>query len=106
MLNAFQPQGNTVLIAATTAPSAGVQPSTGNIQGARIANVGASVAFIAIGSSNVSASVPTTALPSTSNGIPILPNTAEVFTIPPNGYISAATTSGAASVYVTPGFGV
>lgn len=104
MLNAFQPQGNTALIAATTAASVGIQPSTGSIIGMRLAVVGSVPVFVAFGSSGVVAALPTTAVPGT--GIPMQPNSVETFNFAPNTWLSAITTSGTAQLYATPGFGV
>ena len=104
-LTAFMPQGNTALTAATTVASAGIQPSTGGIQGLRAFSVGAGITFLAIGTSTVTAALPTTATPG--NGFPLEPNVPNIFTIPPNAYVSVICSSvaGAASVYFTPGFG-
>lgn len=56
-LPAFQVQGNTTLIAASSAASAAVQPSTGSIQGMRIANLSTADAWVALGMSSTLAAV-------------------------------------------------
>lgn len=104
MLQAFQPQGNTSLIAATTTASAGIQPSTGAIVGMRVATVGSGPAYLAFGSSTVAAALPTTSTPGA--GFPIQPNSVETFNFAPNTWLSAITTGGTVQVYATAGFGV
>lgn len=107
-LAAFQPQGNTVLVAATSSTSvAPTQISTGNASGAYIANPSTALAiYCAIGSSTVSASCPTTSAP---GGMCIPFGTARTVTIAPSSnlnWISAVTSGGAANgLFVTPGFG-
>jgi hypothetical protein len=104
MLTAFLPQGNTTVIAVTTTASTGQQPSDGNIQGVLITNIGTVTAFVAFGGSDVSAAIPTTSTPG--SGFPILPNTAQTFSVRPDFYVSAVTSAGTCSLYATPGAGV
>lgn len=103
-IEAFNPQGNTILIIATTTASAATQVSTGNVSGIRIATIGAATAYVAIGSSTVQAVLPTSSTPAT--GIPLLSNSAETFSARPGSYVSAITTSGTQSIYATAGEGV
>ena len=108
-LNAFQIQGNTVLVAATSSTGqAATQISTGNVSGAYIANPSTALAiYFAIGSSAVAASVPTTTAPGLGMCIPS--GTARTVIVPASsGYnwISAVTSAGTANgLFVTPGFG-
>ena len=105
MLEAFQPQGNTILIAGTTTASVAVQPSTGSIIGCRISNIATGVTYIAVSpSSGISAVIPTTSTPA--NGFPLLPNSAETFNVAPNFWLSAITSAGTAQIFATPGFGI
>ena len=102
---AFQPQGATSLIAATTTASAAVQVSTGAIQGVKVLTHGSTQhVFLAFGPSTATAVLPTTATPA--NGMPLLPSSDGTFTIPPGGWVSAITSSGTCNVYLTPGIGL
>lgn len=101
MLEAFQPQGNTQLVAVTTAPSAALQ-MPGSIIGSRI-RVDAACFFAFSVSSGVTCTIPTTSTPA--NGIPLMPG-AETFNLAPNAWLSFATSSGTANAWFTGGFGV
>jgi hypothetical protein len=109
-LNAFQPQGNTVLVAATSSTAvAATQITTSvGVAGCYVANPSSALAiYIAFGTSAVAAACPTTAVPAVGMCIPF--GTARTFTIAPssaNNWISAVTSGGSANgVFVTPGFG-
>jgi hypothetical protein len=67
----------------------------------RIANVGTQTVFFLAAGQGQAAPVATAA-----NGIPLLPNTAETFTLPPNPQISAIAASTGSTLYVTSGEGV
>lgn len=103
---AFQPQGPTVLIAATssTAGAERSQVCTGSQQGMHVVNTStASVpVYVAAGSSTVQAACPTTALPA--NGLCIPAQASVNLATPPGGYLSAVTSAGAVSVFATPGY--
>ena len=107
-LTAFQPQGNTQLIAVTSVASSAVQVSAGNITGARI-SCDSSVYMAWASSSSVSASIPTTSTPAsgfplmyTSSGVRV----AENFTLAPNAWVSfICPTSLGCNVWITPGYG-
>lgn len=104
MLQAYMPQGNTSLVAVTTTASTGYQPTSGNIQGARIANIGSVPVYVAFSNvATITAAIPTTATPG--NGIPILPNSAETMALWPNFYLSAIST-GASQLFISPGIGL
>ncbi len=102
-LDAFYPQGNSQLIAATTTASAAIQPSTGNITGFRVRT--SALAYMAVSvSSAVVALAPTTGTPA--NGIWLTNAVAEKFNGGPNCWLSFITSAAAgALVNVTPGFG-
>lgn len=108
-LQAFQPQGNTVLVAASSSTaSTATQWSTNNgIFGVRCVSGSTIPVYCAFGSSLVQAAAPTTTLPCV--GTPIMPNQpTAIFSITSNptySWVSAATTAGSALLFVTPGFG-
>ena len=105
MYLAFQPQGATSLIAATTTASAAIQIATGGQQGCKVLVVGSTQhVFLAFGVSTATAVLPTTSTPAL--GIPLQPSSDQSFTVPANAWVSAITSSGTASVYITPGFGL
>ena len=91
-------------MAVTTAPSTGQQPSSGDIQGVMLTNIGSVVTHVAIGASDVSVTIPTTT--AAANGFPLMPNTAQTFSVRPDFYISAVTSAGTATLSVTPGYGI
>lgn len=109
-LLAFQPQGNTVLVAATSSTSvAPTQMSTAIPAGVLITNPSTVSVYIAFGSSSVAAGQPTTGTPCVGMCLPgsMQPR---AFVIPPstaNNWISAVTSAGTAApgIFVTPGFG-
>lgn len=112
-LEAFSPSGNTVLVAASSSTgAAATQLSTtpGVSHAVRLSYPTTAAAavpiYVAIGSSGVAASVPTTAAPSA--GFPIQANGSFVFYIGPNidrNWISAVTSAGTAApgLFATPG---
>jgi hypothetical protein len=104
-LESFQIQGNTVLVAASSSTaSAATQVSTGGQQAAWLVNPTTSPVFVSVGvTSAIQAAVPTTSVPAP--GLCITNVTPKVITIPPTCWLSAATSAGAASLFVTPGFG-
>lgn len=104
-LNAFQEQGNTSLIVATTTASAAIQVSTGAIQGCKVLIQGSTQhVFLAFGQTTATAVLPTTSTPA--RGMPLLPTSDQTLTIPPGGWVSAITSSGTANVFLTPGIGL
>jgi len=104
-LDAFRPQGQTLLLASTQASATTVQPSSdGSIQGLMIQNLSTSDAYVCISSTGIAASVPTTATPSTGH-MPVMQRMVYIVTTPPNCYVSAITSAGQANLALTPGFG-
>lgn len=102
-ITAFQPMGNTALIAASSSTaSTPTQVSTGSQQGMFVSNPSTVPVYVAAGSSSVQAAQPTTAVPCpglcvpAGQGLPI--------TSPPSGWLSAVTSAGSALVFATPGF--
>lgn len=107
-LNAFNqrassPGGLTSAIVASSAGSAPVQVNTGSQQGMWIGNPTTSPVYIADGSSGIQAAYPTTSTPGA--GLCIPAGLAGPFTVDPHGWLSAATSSGTATIFATPGFG-
>lgn len=95
--------GNSVLVAASSSTaSTPTQVSTGSQQGMYLANPSTIPVYVAAGSSLVQAACPTTAVPAP--GVCILPGQALALTVPPQGWLSAATSAGSASLFGTPGF--
>lgn len=104
MLNAFQPQGNTALVSVTTSTAiAATQVCTGNQQGMYLANMSTNAIYLAMGSSSIGASLPSTTTPSAGTCLPA--GGYRAFTCPPAGWLSAVTSAGTATLYATPGFG-
>ncbi len=105
--NAFQKTGNTVVFtAATTAPSA-VQAASTTLGGNqyRIINSGTVTVFLGYGSTASDASNAATVVTSNGAALPLLPGTDEILTFVPNAYFTGITSSGTASIYITPGDG-
>jgi hypothetical protein len=102
-ITAFQPAGNTCLVAASSSTaSTPTQVSTGSQQGMMISNPSTSPVYVAAGSSSVQAACPTTAVPCV--GLCVPSGQMRPLNTPPAGWLSAATSGGAANVFATPGF--
>ena len=104
--NAFTPQGNTVTFTANvSAPTAvqalglGLGPTQYIVQ-----NTGTATVFLGYGSSTTLAAANAATVTTTGPSIPLLANTVQVFTLPPNQYFTGVASS-AAVVYITPGEG-
>ena len=108
MLAAFQPQGNSLLVSSTVgSATAAVQTSSaGGIQGLRISNLSTNDAYVSIGASTATATLPTTTVPSTGTGFVVMQRSAVTITAPPNCWLSAITSAGQANLVVTPGVGL
>jgi len=92
MSKAFYPQGPTILIALTSAASAGVCPSSGaGLQGMKIDNLSTNNVFATFGgSSTAAAALPTTAAGQNGVMIPYLKSI--TVRTQPNPFVSALTT--------------
>lgn len=100
---AFQPSGNTALIAASSSTATtATQVCTGSQQGMMISNPSTVPVYVAAGTSSVQAACPTTAVPCP--GLCVPNGQMRPLTTPPGGWLSAATSAGSASVFATPGF--
>lgn len=100
---AFSPTGPTVTVTAATSAPVGVQvPESGTSSGFqfRVYNAGTVIAFLGVGSTSGAAQSAAT------GGIPLPVGVVEVLSFPVGSYFSALTSSGTASVYLTPGKGL
>jgi len=97
--SAFQPQGATVTFATTTTSQVKQVPSNASDINYRFVNSGTDTIFWL---ANQTGGQTVTA----ANGIPMLPNTIETFTLPANAYIGVIGVAGGNNLYVTPGEGV
>ena len=106
---AFTPQGKTISVtAASTAPTPTQAPSTtiGATQ-YRVINSGTVVAYLGIGPDAATATANAVKPTSSSTwAIPLLPSTDEIITFNANAYFTAATDSGTAVLFITPGDGL
>lgn len=105
---AFQQQGPTVLVAATSSTgTAATQVCTGNQQGMFLSNPSTVPIYCAVGSSTVAAGQPTTATPCP--GLALRAGASFTLTVAGGssvvGWLSAVTSAGAAApgVFATPG---
>lgn len=107
-IQAFTKTGNTVVFtAAATAPTA-VQCSSSTLGGNqyRIINAGTVTVFLGYGTSTSDASNNAVVVSSSGASFPLLAGTDEILTFVPNAYFTGATSSGTATVYITPGDGL
>lgn len=107
-INAFTKMGNTVVFtAATTAPTP-VQALSSSLGGNqyRIINNGNVVVFLGYGSTSADAANNALVVSSSQAAFPLLPGTDEILTFVPNAYFTGITSSGTATVYITPGDGL
>ena len=107
-INAFTKLGNTVVFtAATTAPAA-VQAASTTLGGNqyRIVNPGSVTVFLGYGSTATEANTNASVVTSSGASLPLLPGTDEILSFVPNAYFTGVTSSGTASIYVTPGDGL
>jgi hypothetical protein len=110
---AFNPQGNTVVVAAAAVAPAGVQaPVNGKFNAqetgqVRIVNSGANIAHIGVGPSASAATANAVAATagSPAAGIPILPGTEKIIRVPIGSYFSGVAAV-ATTIYITPGEGL
>lgn len=110
---AFAPQGNTIVVAATTPAPSGVQApiqtrysgqDTGQV---RIVNTGAVIVHLGIGSTAAEAATNAVAAAagSPAAGIPITAGATQILRFPSGAFFSGLSAS-AATVFITPGQGL
>ena len=108
--NAFTPLGNTVTFTANVAGSVPtpVQALSTTLGGNqyRIINAGTVTVFLGLGTTSANATSNAVVVTSTQNSYPLLAGTDEILTFVPNAYFTGITSSGTATVYITPGDGL
>ena len=108
-INAFTKTGNTVTFLANNVQPAPVQCSSTTLGGNqyRIINTSSNVlVFLSYGSTSAIANANAVVITSSQNVLPILPTTDEILTFVPNAFFTGITSTGNATVYITPGDGV
>ena len=107
-INAFTKTGNTVtFLAAATAPTP-VQCSSTTLGGNqyRVINAGTVTVFLGYGDSAANATASAVTVSTTAPSFPLLAGTDEILTFVPNAYFTGVTSSGNATIYITPGDGI
>ena len=110
---AFNPQGNTVVVAAAATAPAGVQaPVNGKFDAqatgqVRIVNAGSNTVHLGVGQSAAEATANAVAATagSPAAGIPLVPGAVEVLRFPLGSYFSGVAAA-ATTLYITPGEGL
>lgn len=107
-INAFTKTGNTVVFTAASSAPTAVQCSSSTLGGNqyRIINAGTVTVFLGYGTSASDASNNAVVVSSSGSSFPLLAGTDEILTFVPNSYFTGVTSSGTATVYVTPGDGM
>ena len=107
-INAFTKTGNTVAFTATTSAPTPVQCSSTTLGGNqyRVINSGTVTVFLGYGDTAANATASAVVVSTTAPSFPLLPGTDEILTFVPNAYFTGITSSGTASVYITPGDGI
>ena len=105
---AFTKTGNTVVFTANVAAPTAVQAVSTTLGGNqyRIINAGSVTVFLGYGTTSSDASNNATVITSTGLSYPLLAGTDEILTFQPNAYFTGITSSGTATIYVTPGDGL
>ena len=107
-LNAFTKTGNTITFVANTSAPTPVQCASTTLGGNqyRVINTGTVTVFIGYGSSASEATNNAVVVTSSQTSFPLLPSTDEILTFVPNAYFTAISSSGTATIYITPGDGL
>lgn len=107
-INAFTKTGNTVVFAADTVSPTPVQCLSSTLGGNqyRVINSGTVTVFLGYGDTAANATATAVVVSTTAPSFPLLPGTDEILTFVPNAYFTGITTSGNATVYITPGDGI
>ena len=105
---AFTKTGNTVVFTANVAAPTAVQAVSTTLGGNqyRIINAGSVTVFLGYGTTSSDASNNAAVITSTGLSYPLLAGTDEILTFQPNAYFTGITSSGTATIYVTPGDGL
>ena len=107
-IQAFTKTGNTVTFTAATSAPTAVQCVSTTLGGNqyRIINSGTVTVFLGYGTSASDASNNAVVVTTSGLSFPLLAGTDEILTFVPNAYFTGITSSGTASVYITPGDGM
>lgn len=105
---AFTPSGNTVSFTANVSAPTPVQVVSTTLGGNqyRILNSGTVTVFLGFGRTSSDAANNATVVSGSNIAIPLLAGTDEILTFTPNVYVTGITSSGTATIYVTPGDGM
>lgn len=106
-VQAFTKTGNTVTFtAAATAPTA-VQAASTTLGGNqyRVINSGNVTVFLGYGTTASDAANAAVVITTSGTALPLLPGTDEILSFVPGAYFTGITSSGTASIYITPGDG-
>lgn len=105
----FQPHGQgvsaTFLLPVSTTPVAFQPQSAASNQGVMLANMSTNHLYVSFGTNATSSATVTYPTSAAVGGLPILAGTKETFGFPPNGWLAALTSAGAAILAITPGYG-
>jgi hypothetical protein len=106
--NAFTPLGNTVTFTASTSAPTPVQALSNTLGGNqyRIINSGNVTVFLGLGTTAATATNNAVVVTSSQSSYPLLAGTDEILTFVPNAYFTGITSSGTATIYITPGDGL
>ena len=107
-LNAFTKTGNTVTFVANTSAPTPVQCLSTTLGGNqyRVINTGTITVFLGYGTTSAEATNNAVVVTSSQTAFPLLPSTDEILTFVPNAYFTAISSSGTATIYITPGDGL
>ena len=107
-LNAFTKTGNTVTFVANTSAPTPVQCLSTTLGGNqyRVINTGTITVFLGYGTTSTEATNNAVVVTSSQTSFPLLPSTDEILTFVPNAYFTAISSSGTATIYITPGDGL
>jgi hypothetical protein len=107
-VQAFTQMGNTVAFTANVSAPTAVQAISSTLGGNqyRIINNGTATVFLGYGTTASQAANNAAVVSTTGPSIPILPGTDEILTFVPNAYFTGITSTGNATIYVTPGDGL
>lgn len=107
-LNAFTKTGNTVTFVANTSAPTPVQCLSTTLGGNqyRVINTGTITVFLGYGTTSAEAANNAVVVTSSQTSFPLLPSTDEILTFVPNAYFTAISSSGTATIYITPGDGL
>ena len=105
---AFTPSGNTVTFSASTSAPSPVQVVSTTLGGNqyRILNAGSVTVFLGFGRTSADAANNAQVVSGSNIAIPLLAGTDEILTFVLNVYVTGITSSGTATIYVTPGDGM